>query len=306
MAAATVNMGELAPGRMGLRPRDAHGWGPGVMLALAAHLLLLGALALGVRWKSHEPAPVEAEVWSEVPEAVQAPVVPPRPVEAPQARPDKAEEPEPAPEPEPPRPLPIPDLVISKKPDKKEPKKQVKKAPVEVFEMTPPKVARQVDKPRDKKPEKDAAPPKATPKVPPAKVLPPVAKDAGPDAIEQAVAQREAQRKANLQRMMSDLGSLGTSSRAAGPSAAYGGRIKARIKPNIVFTESVSGNPLAVVEVRCGADGRIVSRKLLESSGLPTWDEAVLRAIDRTEVLPADESGRVPPVMQIEFRPKDF
>jgi colicin import membrane protein len=122
----------------------------------------------------------------------------------------------------------------------------------------------------------------------------------------------EAQRKANIARMMDNLGgsSLGTSagnaSRSAGPSAAYGGRIKARVKPNIVFADNVSGNPEALVEVRCGADGRILSRKLLKSLGLPAWDDAVLRAIDRTEVLPADENGRVPALMEIAFKPNDF
>ena len=68
----------------------------------------------------------------------------------------------------------------------------------------------------------------------------------------------------------------------------------------------MAGNPSALVEVRCAPDGRIISRKLLESSGLPAWDEAVLRAVDRTEVLPLDENGRVPSPLQIEFRPKDF
>jgi len=122
-------------------------------------------------------------------------------------------------------------------------------------------------------------------------------------------AEREAQRQANLMRMMSELGSLGTSgqdAQSAGPSSNYAGRIKARIKPNIVFTDNVAGNPSALVEVRCAPDGRIISRKLLESSGLPAWDEAVLRAVDRTEVLPLDENGRVPSPLQIEFRPKDF
>jgi colicin import membrane protein len=105
--------------------------------------------------------------------------------------------------------------------------------------------------------------------------------------------------------MMNQLGELGTSE-SSGPSASYAGRIRARIKPNLVFTESVSGDRPAVVELRCAPDGRIISRKLIESSGIPRWDEAVLRAIDRTEVLPADESGKVPPVMQISYRPHDM
>ena len=33
-------------------------------------------------------------------------------------------------------------------------------------------------------------------------------------------------------------------------------------------------------------------------------DEAVLRALDKTEVLPRDVDGRVPPVMELTFNPK--
>ncbi|MGC4061662.1 MAG: TonB family protein [Aquabacterium sp.] len=199
---------------------------------------------------------------------------------------------EPAPEPEQPAQT-IPDLVLSKKLTKKE-KKPKKHEPVEVFDTTPPKVAaKPVKQPEPKKPV-------------PAPEKPIVSKVTKPDNSGKAAAEREAQRNAHMQRMMSELGALGTSNQSAGPSAAYGGRIKARVKPNIVFTESVSGNPKAVIEVRCGPDGRIISRKLLESSGVPSWDDAVIRAIDRTEVLPPDESGKVPPVIQITFRPNDL
>ena len=84
------------------------------------------------------------------------------------------------------------------------------------------------------------------------------------------------------------------------------GRIKARIKPNIVFTETITGNPVAEVEVSLAPDGRILGRKLLKGgSGIKEWDEAVQRAIDRTEVLPRDIDGRVPSTMIISFRPRD-
>ena len=92
---------------------------------------------------------------------------------------------------------------------------------------------------------------------------------------------------------------------ASGPSASYAGRIRARIKPNIVFGEDTPGNPEAEVEVRVAPDGTIVARKLLKSSGVKAWDEAVLRAIDKTETLPRDTDGQIPPSMWIKFRPKD-
>jgi len=120
-----------------------------------------------------------------------------------------------------------------------------------------------------------------------------------------------AQREANLKRIMGQAGATGdasatgTAAQSAGPSAGYAGRIKARIKPNIVFTDTISGNPVAEVEVRLAPDGRILSRKLIKGSGVTEWDDAVQRAIDRTEVLPRDIDGRVPPTMVIEFKPRD-
>lgn len=297
-----------------LRPRTADGWTSGVAMAFGVHLILVAALAFGVHWKMSNPEAVEAEVWSDIPRAAvpeaQEPPPPPPQVEQPVEKPPETPpEPVKAAEPEPPPPQPIPDVVVSRTPPKKEPKKRKHREPVEVFETEPPKPVKKPEKvppkkPVELKPEPQPAPKPEPKKVPEAK--PVVSKATSADSSAKAAAEREALRKAKLQEMMSELGSLGTPSRSAGPSAAYGGRIKARIKPNIVFTDNVSGNPLAVVEVRCGPDGRILSTKFIERSGVASWDEAVMRALDRTEVLPADESGRVPPVMQLEFRPKDF
>ena len=97
----------------------------------------------------------------------------------------------------------------------------------------------------------------------------------------------------------------GTAQRASGPSANYAGRIRARIKPNIVFPDELASNPSAVVEVRTSPDGTIVGRKLLKSSGVPSWDDAVLKAIDKTETLPRDIDGTVQPLLVITFRPRD-
>ena len=121
----------------------------------------------------------------------------------------------------------------------------------------------------------------------------------------------EALRNENLKRMQGMAGASGdekakgTALKSSGPSASYAGRIRARIKPNITFTDDVAGNPKAEVEVKTSPDGTILSRKLLSSSGNKAWDEAVLKAIDKTAVLPRDEDGRVPPVLEISFRPKD-
>ena len=123
--------------------------------------------------------------------------------------------------------------------------------------------------------------------------------------------QREALRQENLKRMAGLAGATGapdatgTALRSAGPSASYAGKIVARVKPNIVFVEAAAGNPVAEVEVRAAPDGTIVGRKIVKSSGLKAWDDAVLKAIDKTDRLPRDTDGRVPSTLIISFRPKD-
>ena len=109
----------------------------------------------------------------------------------------------------------------------------------------------------------------------------------------------------------------GPSSSYTGPSSSYAGRVRAKLKPNIVFPEEARaqisgnpfgnpfGNPLAEVEVKASADGSITERKLIKSSGVKAWDDAVLRAIDKMETLPRDVDGRVPSPMVLSFRPKD-
>lgn len=307
-AAGTLPGDDLAPmfikGGRGWRPRDADGWRPGFGLAVAAHVLLALGLAFSVSWKltQEEPA-VEAELWSEIPRGAPPSVAPPPP---------KVTEPEPvAPPPPPPKvveraepePVKKPDIVTERTPKKED---KPRKQPKETFDTTPPKPVKKPEPVKDDKAEKlardKAAKAEQAEKAKAEKDR--LAREA------KAAADREAQRQANIARMMNELGGTGgagvPSATSAGPSAAYAGRIKARIKPNIVFTEQlIPGNPVAKVEVRCAPDGRIMSVKLVSSSGVVAWDAAVLRAIDRTEVLPLDERGKVPPML-LEFRPNDF
>lgn len=297
-----------------LRPKSQDDWRRGSVMAAAAHLALMGALALGVSWKSDLPQVAEAELWATVPTVA----APPAPLPPPPARTET-----PTPEPMVREPVSPPSVKLSPPtPERAAPKADLGITPPrEVFDTSPPK--RTTPKPEPKPAPKPEPQPKPVPKPEPKKTLaepkpappappPPVARTSptttASTEARMTAAEREAQRQANLMRMMSELGSLGTSgqdAQSAGPSSNYAGRIKARIKPNIVFTEWTQGNPVAVVEVRSAPDGRILSSRLLTSSGVPAWDAAVLRAVERTEVLPANEQGKVPPVIVIDFRPRD-
>nr|WP_236748640.1 energy transducer TonB [Acidovorax carolinensis] len=97
----------------------------------------------------------------------------------------------------------------------------------------------------------------------------------------------------------------GNAKQSSGPSGSYGGKVAAKVRPNIVYPDAIAGNPRAVVQVRAAPDGTIVGTKLIQSSGNKAWDDAVLRALDKTESLPRDVDGRVPPALEIGFRPQD-
>ena len=96
-----------------------------------------------------------------------------------------------------------------------------------------------------------------------------------------------------------------TTAGPSGPSSGYGGKVSAKVKPNIVYPDAVSGNPRAEVEVRSAPDGTIISTRLTRSSGNKSWDDAVLRALEKTETMPRDINGVVPSPLVIDFRPKD-
>jgi colicin import membrane protein len=314
-----------ASNHMEFAPPPTGGWGRSMSFALFMHLLLLAALTWGVQWKTQpNTLSASAELWSAVPmEAAPAANEPePTPPQAvPPPEPVKAVEPKPEPKPTPPAPPKVDaaaereaaDIALKKEKEKKlqekkeaelEKKKKLEKDKLEKAKL---------DKEKLKEKEKEKAKELEKKKKEEALKKEVTAAKAKEDAKKAAAEEKrtEALRNENLKRMQGMAGasgeenSKGTALKASGPSASYAGRIIARIKPNITFTEDVAGNPKAEVEVRTSPDGTIISRKLLSSSGNKAWDEAVLKAIDKTATLPRDEDGRVPPILVISFRPKD-
>ena len=97
----------------------------------------------------------------------------------------------------------------------------------------------------------------------------------------------------------------GTAAQSAGPSANYGARVVAAIRPNIETIKELSPSLRAEYAVYTDASGRVTTPKLLKSSGDAYWDEVALKAILKTERLPIDDNGRVPSPMTIVLRPRD-
>lgn len=101
-------------------------------------------------------------------------------------------------------------------------------------------------------------------------------------------------RKNNLDSMSSQ----GNNSTPA--SSSYSNRVKSRILPNVVYSGQNPTSP-TVVEIRASADGSILSRRVVSSSGNRDFDLAVERAIDRTTILPRDVDGKVPSIVTVEI-----
>ena len=287
---------------MSYAPPQPGGALPSWALAVLAHLLLLAALTWGISWNQHtKDSVVEAELWSALPQQA-APLPVPLPVPPPVA-PTLTVQATPAPVPTPaPPPTIDPQIAIER-----EKRLEAKRLRDEAQAREQAQQKEQQKRELALKKEKDAQ--QAKKEALQAQKDTQLARQKLED--EKQAKRLQAERDANIRRMQAQAGTSanpaadGTAARASGPSASYAGRIRARIKPNIVFGEDTAGNPEAEVEVRVAPDGTIVARKLLKSSGVKAWDEAVLRAIDKTETLPRDIDGQIPPSMWIKFRPKD-
>ena len=253
-------------------PEDHTGEKAGLTASLLAHTALIAFFVIGLNWNVQEPAAIEAVLWSEIPAN--------EPIAVPKPQPERVQ-PRPKPEPvvkTPPPPKP----VVKPKADIELPKPEPKKKPE--------------PKPEPKKPEPKKPEPKPQPKTEPKpepKIDPEVAKKL---------------RQEELARIMG--GAPNTGSTSAGTSrnkALYSDRIRQYVRSKLVFpgADSIDGNPEAVFEVRQLPTGEIVSITQKKSSGLPAWDSAVERALQRSSPLPRAEDGSVEPVLVLSFRPKD-
>ena len=301
-----------------LRPRPPGGMGSGAVLALAVHALLVLALAVSLSWRSHAPQEFSAELWAAAPQRAAPKAVEPPPQPAPPPAPAPA--PEPPKRVEPPAP-PLPDAQIAVEKARKqaelEEQQRLDREKAEREKLRREKLEREKaerEKAQREKAEREKAQREKAErekqerdKAEREKAARDKAEAEKREKAEQARLAK--QREENLKRALGQAdatgspAATGTAARDAGPSATYAGKVVARVRPNILLTETLSGKPAAEVEVRAAPNGTILSRRLVKSSGNKDWDDAVLRAIDRTGELPRDVDGRVPPVLVISFTP---
>ncbi|PZX24218.1 conserved hypothetical protein; putative exported protein [Cupriavidus phytorum] len=235
------------------------------LLALLMHLLLGALLYYGVRWRNAVPTGVAAELWEPVPEATV-----PEPVIRPAPTPQPVEE---------------EDADISLQEKQRKARQAEREAQREAEQQ----------RQRETQARAEAA-----------------RKEAQRKATEAQRQASNAERQAELARLRAQAGGAGAtantgagSGSSARPSSGYAERVRQRVKPNIIFNDDVAGNPAAVVAVHMAPDGSLLSTRLAKSSGNAGWDNAVLRAVQRSDPLPRDSNGVAPSNILITFWPKD-
>jgi colicin import membrane protein len=304
---------QAAADRPEFAPPPQRGTVRAVLLALIAHALLIAALTWGVRWKRDaENDAVEAELWSTTVQQAAPRAVTPPPAPAPRPAPPPPPPPPPQavqPPPAPPAPK-QPDINLEREKKLREQKEQrERELEQQKQEKKKQEAAERAKEKKEleakKREQEEAERKKEQQKQAELKKKEEAAKQA-------AAAQATKDRQEAIRRMQAMAGtgaenSTGTAQRSSGPSGSYGAKVAAAVRPNVVFPDAdlVSGNPAAEFDVRLAPDGTIIGTPaLVKSSGLGGWDEAALRALQKTEKLPRDVDGTVPPRLLVALRPK--
>ncbi|MBN2692073.1 MAG: cell envelope integrity protein TolA [Burkholderiaceae bacterium] len=318
-----------------LRPPHERGTIRAFGLAALFHVLLIALIAFGVHWKSHPPEAVEAELWS--PTVQRAAPRPTAPMEHKEPQP----QPQPAPPPPPPQPVAQPrpqpqvqqaDIVLKQQREaalKKQQQEQQaelekrlrdekKKLAEEKQRLAEQKAEQQQRQQAQKLAEqqREKAEQLRQEKLAQQKRL-----EAQQQLAEQKKKQREQQqaqlaassRDDYMKQLMQQAGtgaanSTGTAARTSGPSGTYAARIASLVKQNVIFPEinQISGDPKVIITVRLDPNsGEVLSSTIKTSSGVSSWDQAVLRAIQRVGHFPPDEYGKWYTPMEIKAGPHD-
>lgn len=279
-------------------PQGNSGKWPSLVLAALVHILLGLFLFFGVRWQNPLPEAVEVSVVDGLPPVpMAAPTPPTRPEPKPEPpRPEPKPEPKPAPKPEP-KPLPPPP-----KPDiitKAEPKK-----PVEKPKPIPPKP---VEKPKpEPKPEPKPKPepqPKAAPKPEPKQP------DPAAERMKDLLAEADQRiRSEDIKRQAAEESQRVAAARAGAASKKglddYTNKIRSKVRGNIITPPGLSGNPEAVFLVSQAVDGTVLEVRLKRSSGDPSLDAAIEKAIHKSSPLPKpDQPELFARNLELKFRP---
>jgi len=235
-----------------------------VFLAIVIHAAFFGLIVFGVTWQSRPAAPLQAEIWSELPpaakpaprprdpepEPVQA--KPPRPPDPPKAEPPRPEPPKPVVKPEPPR----PDPAIA---EKLEREKRERDRREKLDQEKKLKAEREKQDRLEKQKQDDA-------------------KKKREDDKRRVDAERA--------RLDADKAREAASAQKKTEFDGFVDKIRQRIKSKANVPETVKGNPRVQVRIKILPGGDVLEVTVVRSSGNPAYDAAIERAIRSAQPLP--------------------
>jgi colicin import membrane protein len=282
-----------------------------IALAVAMHLGLAAFLFIGISWQNNAPVAVEAEVWDMKTQAA-APPPPPPP---------EAVEPEPAPPPVPkvveqpveqpvaPKP---PDIALEREKRMAEKRKQLEEQKLEEQRIAKELKAKQMaeKKAQELADKKDAE--LAEKKLEEKKLADKLKADKLAKAKQAADEQKklDKSRDEEMKRITGGAGTAGEAENSTAPriDTGYLASITSKIKSTTSYPGStdVPGNPKAVFKVEELPTGEIISVKLVKSSGISAFDDAVEKGIMKASPLPKKKNGTVERTLEIAFSMKDL
>ena len=282
-------------------PKEPGRW-RAITLAALVHAALLAFFWIGIRWQNDTPATIEAEVWS--PQMREA-----APTPRPEPKPTVQEQPKPrVVEPPPVKQEIKPDIALEREKKRKEEEK--KKRLEEEQRLAQLKEKKRLEDERlaqlkqqeEKRLEKE--------KAEKAKKAADEKKRQQEAAEQQMLAKAREEEMRRIAHGVTGSGGTGDLARSQGgrTDGGYAQRVAAKIKSNINFNvpESMSGNPAVEYEVNLLPDGSVAGIRQIKSSGIAGFDEAVRRAIEKSQPYPKDnKSGIVPSSFIGIHKPKD-
>jgi colicin import membrane protein len=277
-------------------------------LALGVHALFVLLLVFGVSWQTQHPAPVMVDLWSSLPET--APPPPIEPIEPqpelqpepvakppPEPQPVKVQEPvkiQPAPKPQPvvkePPPPKAPDIALEKKKAEAESLKKMKVLQVaeeKALEDTARAEAEAMKKERDKQLAEQKKRELLRQMEEEDLMQRMTDEEAAKEMRQVKLADAAIRRQADLERTIGQ----------------HRDMISAKVRGNTRLPDSLKGNPEVRCLVKLLPTGEVQNVRVTKSSGNAAYDEAVVRAIEKSSPLPlpTDRDARAAFVPELSF-----
>ena len=250
-------------------------------LALGVHALFVLLLVFGVSWQTEHPAPVMVDLWQALPAAASQPVAVQPPERAKPAPDLKPEKPAPAPKPaadEPPPPK-APDIALEKKRAETERLKKLKTiqaADDQARNDAAQAEADALNKVRDKQQAEQKAEQKRQALL----------RQLEADELKQSMATETAANAARTAKLAEAQAAGARQAALSQTIGKYRDLISATVRGNTRLPDNLKGNPQVRCLVRLLPTGDVVSVRVTQSSGNPAYDEAVVRAIEKSSPLP--------------------